>query len=75
MNETRAAVREILDRTRGKHARRAVSRKLALYHQSLIDALSGDSVSFFERVMQQAERNISEHSIQRPTIQPQKPRK
>jgi hypothetical protein len=38
--------------------RRAVSRKLALYHQSLVDAFSGDAASFFERIMEQAERNV-----------------
>ncbi len=70
MNETRAAVRDILEKWRGKQARRAVSRKLALYHQSLLDALSGDSVSFFERVMQEAERNISESRVQRRPMQP-----
>jgi hypothetical protein len=43
---------------------------LALYHQSLIDALSGDSLSFFERVMQEAEQNIIGASPLRPTMQP-----
>jgi hypothetical protein len=70
MNQTRAAVRDTLDRTHGKQARRTVSRRLVLYHQSLLDALSGDSLSFFERVMQEAEQDIIEHRLQRPTTQP-----
>jgi hypothetical protein len=70
MNEIRAAVRDTFDRKHGKQVRRTVSRRLALYHQSLIDALSGESVSFFERVMQEAEQNIIEHRLQPPTMQP-----
>jgi regulator of sigma D len=61
MNETDEAVRDILRRTRAKQARRAVSRKLALYHQSLVDALSADTNSFFDRVMEQVKRDISAH--------------
>ena len=41
-----------------KHARQAVSRKLALYHQSLLDAFSSDAASFFDRIMEQADQNI-----------------
>jgi regulator of sigma D len=65
MNETDEAVRDILRRTRAKQARRAVSRKLALYHQSLVDALSTDTNSFFERVMEQVKRDISAHHHER----------
>jgi regulator of sigma D len=65
MNETNEAVRDILRRTRAKQARRAVSRKLALYHQSLVDALSADTNSFFERVMEQVKRDISTHHQER----------
>jgi regulator of sigma D len=65
MNETNEAVRDILRRTRAKQARRAVSRKLALYHQSLVDALSADTNSFFERVMEQVKRDISTHHHER----------
>jgi hypothetical protein len=62
MNETDDAVRDILRRTRAKQARRAVSRKLALYHQSLVDALSGDTNSFFDRVMEQVKQDIGARS-------------
>lgn len=46
-------------RRKEKMARVAVSKRLAMYHQSLVDALSADSVSFFDRVMEAADRNIS----------------
>ena len=65
MNETDEAVRDILRRTRAKQARRAVSRKLALYHQSLVEALSADTNSFFERVMEQVKRDVSAHHPER----------
>jgi hypothetical protein len=54
-------MREQSDRTQrplAKEARRAVSRELARYHQSLLDAFSGDAASFFERIMEQAEHEI-----------------
>jgi hypothetical protein len=41
-----------------KEARRAVSKELARYHQSLLDAFSGDAASFFNRIMEQADRDI-----------------
>jgi hypothetical protein len=69
MDEAERAVREILRTQRAKNARRAVSKKLALYHQSLVDALSGDTNSFFERVLQEAERDISAHRGNRPIAQ------
>jgi hypothetical protein len=50
-----------VQRNRDRQARRAVSRKLVLYHKSLLDALSEDSISFFERVMEEAEQDISAH--------------
>jgi hypothetical protein len=54
-------MRELGDKTqrlRAKEARRAVSRELARYHQSLLDAFSGDATSFFDRIMEQAEHDI-----------------
>jgi hypothetical protein len=66
MDKAAQAAREILRRERGKNARRAVSRKLALYHQTLLDTLSGDTNSFFERVMERAQHDISLHSSERP---------
>jgi hypothetical protein len=66
MDEAARAAREILLRERRKNARRAVSKKLALYHQSLVDALSGETNSFFERVMERAQQDISFHSSDRP---------
>ncbi len=51
-----------LQRNRDRQARGAVSRKLVLYHQSLLTALSKDSISFFERVMEEAEQDISAHA-------------
>ncbi len=76
MDAAEQAARDILRRGRGKHARRAVSKKLALYHQSLVDALSGDTNSFFERVMERAEREIhlrhSERSVSQ-TPDPESP--
>ncbi len=56
-------------RRRSKAARMAVSKQLALYHQSLVDALSGDAASFFDRVMEEAERNISAGREQRDALQ------
>jgi regulator of sigma D len=52
-----------------KAARMAVSKQLALYHQSLVDALSSDAASFFDRVMEEAERNISARREQRDLLQ------
>lgn len=49
-------------RRKEKMARVAVSKQLAMYHQSLVDALRGDSASFFDRVMEAADRNISAQS-------------
>ncbi len=46
-----------------------VSKQLALYHQSLVDALSSDTRSFFDRVMEEAERNISARREQRNVLQ------
>jgi hypothetical protein len=70
MDETRRAANEILDRARAKNARRAVSKKLALYHQSLVDALSEDTNSFFNRVMEQAQHDISVHRDQHRITRP-----
>jgi hypothetical protein len=50
--------KELRQKAQTKHARRAVSRKLALYHKSLIDAFSADAASFFDRVMEKADENI-----------------
>ncbi len=47
----------------------AVSKQLTRYHQSLVDALSSDTTSFFERVMEEAERNISARREQRDVLQ------
>jgi hypothetical protein len=46
-----------LRRLHAKKARKVVSRKLALYHRSLIEHLSKDSASLFDRAMEQARRN------------------
>jgi hypothetical protein len=43
---------------RAKEARRAVSKELARYHQSLLDAFGGEAASFFDRIMEQADRDI-----------------
>ncbi len=61
--------KERVARRRSKAARMAVSKQLALYHQSLVDALSSDTTSFFERVMEEAERNISARREQRDVLQ------
>jgi regulator of sigma D len=60
---------ELRKGVRGKHARRAVSRKLALYHQSLVDAFSADAASFFDRIMEQAEQNIQSRRERDPELQ------
>ncbi len=46
-----------LRRAHAKKARKVVSRKLALYHRYLIEHLSKDSQSLFDRAMGQARRN------------------
>jgi hypothetical protein len=56
---------EKLNGRRAKEARRAVSIELARYHQSLVDAFSADAASFFERIMEQAERDIQAGREQR----------
>ncbi len=55
--ETSQTVKDNLRRVHAKKARKVVSRKLALYHRSLIEHLSKDSPSLFDRVMEQARRN------------------
>jgi iron-sulfur cluster repair protein YtfE (RIC family) len=56
-SETSQTVKDNLRRVHAKKARKVVSRKLALYHRSLIEHLSKDSQSLFDHVMEQARRN------------------
>jgi hypothetical protein len=50
MNETHAAVKEILQKQRAKQARRMVSDQLVSYHRALMASLELDSEAFLQRV-------------------------
>jgi hypothetical protein len=56
-SETSHTVKDNLRRLHAKKARKVVSRKLALYHRCLVEHLSKDSQSLFDRVMEKARHN------------------
>jgi len=66
MNETHAAVKEILQKQRAKQARRAVSDRLVSYHDALVGVLAQDSEAFLQRVAARMRDGLERRQIAEP---------
>jgi len=66
MNETHAAVKEILQKQRAKQARRAVSDQLFSYHEALVGVLAQDSEAFLQRVAARMRDDMARRQIGQP---------